>query len=73
MGLGVNAGHDLDLSNLFPICDRCNLSMADNFTIQEWNDLNIKKKYDKKNYIIIFLLIIIQIQIYYDYIYTVHK
>ena len=33
-----------DIHNLKPICDRCNLSMGNNNTIQEWN-----KKYIKKN------------------------
>ena len=41
------AGHNIPkskggsnkLSNLKPICSRCNLSMSNNFTIDEWNDI----------------------------------
>ena len=43
-------GGTLDISNIKPICARCNLSMSDNYTIQEWietygkeNNLNNKK------------------------------
>lgn len=28
------------LDNLYPICSRCNLSMNDKYTIDEWNKLN---------------------------------
>ena len=31
-------------SNLFPICSRCNQSMSDNYTIQEWIILSKPKK-----------------------------
>jgi hypothetical protein len=37
-------GGDLEISNLKPICARCNLSMSNNYTIQEWNELNGKKQ-----------------------------
>ena len=37
-------GGKLNVNNLKPICARCNLSMSNNFTIQEWNKLNGKKK-----------------------------
>ena len=40
-------GGTLDLENLKPICARCNQSMSDNYTIQEWVKLtpdNDKKK-----------------------------
>lgn len=30
-------GGTLDIKNLRPICARCNLSMSDNYTIDEWN------------------------------------
>jgi 5-methylcytosine-specific restriction endonuclease McrA len=30
-------GGTLDIKNLMPICSRCNLSMSDNYTIDEWN------------------------------------
>ena len=30
-------GGSLEISNLKPICARCNLSMSDNYTIQEWS------------------------------------
>ena len=36
-------GGTLDLDNLKPICARCNLSMSDNYTIQEWNQLTKDK------------------------------
>jgi len=35
-------GGTLDVSNLKPICARCNLSMSNNYTIKEWNALNGK-------------------------------
>lgn len=31
-------GGTLDMGNLRPICSRCNLSMSNNYTIDEWND-----------------------------------
>ena len=47
-----HVGHDmpeskggaLEISNLKPICARCNLSMSNNYTIQEWNKLSGKKQ-----------------------------
>lgn len=33
-------GGTLDLNNLVPICSRCNSSMADNYTIDEWTKLS---------------------------------
>ena len=38
-------GGTLSVDNLKPICARCNLSMSNNFTIEEWNKLNGKKRY----------------------------
>ena len=38
---------DLDIDNLYAICSRCNLSMSDKYTIQEWNAF--QKDKDKKN------------------------
>jgi len=32
-------GGTTDLSNLIPICDRCNLSMSNNYTIDSWDKL----------------------------------
>lgn len=32
-------GGTLDISNLRPICSRCNLSMSSNYTIEQWNNL----------------------------------
>tara|TARA_B100001059_G_scaffold130941_1_gene131036 strand:- start:2119 stop:2460 length:342 start_codon:yes stop_codon:yes gene_type:complete len=32
-------GGTLNLDNLFPICARCNLSMSNNYTISEWNNM----------------------------------
>ena len=37
-------GGTLDINNLYAICSRCNLSMSDNYTIQEWNDFTKDKK-----------------------------
>jgi len=37
-------GGTLDITNLKPICARCNLSMSDNYTIQEWIKLTPEKK-----------------------------
>ena len=47
-----HVGHDvpeshggaLDINNLKPICARCNLSMSDNYTIQEWIKLSQPRK-----------------------------
>jgi len=33
-------GGTLRVSNLRPICARCNLSMSNNYTIQQWDRLN---------------------------------
>lgn len=30
-------GGKTDLTNLFVVCSRCNMSMSDKFTIDEWN------------------------------------
>ena len=32
-------GGTLAINNLFPICARCNLSMSNNYTIMEWNQM----------------------------------
>ena len=37
-------GGTLDISNLKPICARCNSSMSDDYTIQEWQKLVTNKK-----------------------------
>jgi 5-methylcytosine-specific restriction endonuclease McrA len=37
-------GGTLDVENLRPICVNCNLSMSDNYTIDEWNKLGNKRK-----------------------------
>ena len=37
-------GGTLDINNLKAICARCNLSMSDNYTIQEWIQLTKEKK-----------------------------
>lgn len=37
-------GGKLDVHNLKPICARCNLSMSDNYTIQEWQNLSKENK-----------------------------
>ena len=33
----------LDINNLKPICARCNLSMGDKYTIEEWNNLFLEE------------------------------
>jgi 5-methylcytosine-specific restriction endonuclease McrA len=33
-------GGTLDMKNLRPICSSCNLSMGDNYTIDEWNKIS---------------------------------
>ena len=37
-------GGTLNVENLRPICSNCNLSMSDNYTIDEWNNLGNKRK-----------------------------
>ena len=37
-------GGTLDIDNLKPICARCNQSMGNNFSIQEWQNLTKKNK-----------------------------
>ena len=37
-------GGSLDISNLRPICARCNLSMASNYTIDQWSALQGPKR-----------------------------
>jgi 5-methylcytosine-specific restriction endonuclease McrA len=37
-----STGGSLDISNLRPICSRCNLSMGDKYTITQWNELGIQ-------------------------------
>ena len=40
-------GGGMELNNLLPICARCNLSMNNNYTIDEWN--NILRKEENGN------------------------
>ena len=42
-------GGTLDVHNLKPICARCNLSMSDNYTIQEWQKLSPLEEEGEKN------------------------
>lgn len=37
-------GGTVDINNLKPICDRCNLSMGNSNTIKEWNKKYVNKK-----------------------------
>ena len=37
-------GGTLVLENLRPICCRCNSSMSNNYTIDEWQELGLKNK-----------------------------
>ena len=32
-------GGTLDMANLLPVCDRCNYSMSNNYSIKKWNKL----------------------------------
>lgn len=41
-------GGTLEITNLKPICARCNLSMSDKYTIQEWCELSEDKSKKKK-------------------------
>lgn len=36
-------GGDLDISNLLPICSRCNHSMSNSYTIDQWNKTQPRK------------------------------
>ena len=36
-------GGTLDISNLRPICSRCNLSMSNKYTIEQWNNTQPRK------------------------------
>jgi len=38
-------GGELTLENLRPICARCNLSMSNNYTIDEWQKLSKKSSH----------------------------
>ena len=40
-------GGTLEITNLKPICARCNLSMSDKYTIKEWCDLSEDKSKKK--------------------------
>lgn len=42
-------GGNLDILNLKPICSNCNLSMANNFTITEWNKIGMNERSKIKN------------------------
>ena len=42
--LPESEGGTLDINNIKPICARCNLSMSNNYTIQEWIKLSKPKK-----------------------------
>lgn len=61
-----------DINNLKPICDRCNLSMSNNSTIQEWNKKY--KKYKKNSnlcnciYLIVIIIKCIIFYCYYHYV-----
>jgi 5-methylcytosine-specific restriction endonuclease McrA len=37
-------GGTLEITNLRPICARCNLSMSNNYTIEQWNQLEGSKR-----------------------------
>jgi len=39
-----SAGGATDITNLRPICSRCNLSMGSRYSIDEWNKLSPDKK-----------------------------
>jgi len=39
-------GGETTLDNLIPICSRCNKSMSNNYTIEEWNKLGKEIRFD---------------------------
>ena len=41
--LPESKGGSININNLHPICARCNLSMSDNYSIDEWNKFGINK------------------------------
>ena len=41
-------GGKLTINNLKPICSRCNLSMGNNYSIEEWQKFNGDTIYDSK-------------------------
>mgnify|MGYP001395550992 CR=1 FL=1 len=61
-------GGDCSISNLRPICDRCNLSMGNNYSIDEWNC----KFNSKKNYYKYYLGFLFTIGIHYTYNYITY-
>ena len=40
----ASKGGTICMENLLPICARCNLSMSNNYTIDQWTDLMKKKQ-----------------------------
>jgi 5-methylcytosine-specific restriction endonuclease McrA len=44
------------LENLVPICSRCNLSMSNNFTFEEWNSKHQSKKSWWSRYLSCFIM-----------------
>jgi hypothetical protein len=36
-------GGTIDIGNLRPICGNCNRSMGDNYTIEEWNKVSVRR------------------------------
>jgi len=41
--LPESKGGSININNLHPICARCNLSMSDKYSIDQWNKLGINK------------------------------
>ena len=37
-------GGGMDIENLRPICSKCNLSMSNNYSIDDWNKIGLPKK-----------------------------
>ena len=61
-------GGSIKLSNLKPICSNCNLSMSNNYTINEWNDSIKNDLNNKKNYTLIKIIPTIISNIFYQFI-----
>ena len=38
----MSKGGTLDMNNLYAVCDRCNYSMSNKYTISQWNRLILK-------------------------------
>ena len=42
----ASKGGTLDLDNLWPLCNRCNTSMGNDYTLSQWNALTTDRKWN---------------------------